>query len=186
MATILFHFLCHILVDYQRFLCAQDVCYEALFIRNKRINHHAFATFIRVWNMNQVIFTVVDRDSYIRLIENLTQAISNRIVNALNVELGYQCALYTIDDRQFSGALFGLIKEAGIFKRNTHAIGQSLQQALIRLMKSMLVLEIVKAERAEHNIANRKRHSYIGFPNRPSVLRWNRIVRQYFLFRTKI
>src|SRR5687768_16236675 len=66
--------------------------------------------------------------------EYLPDFIANQIIDRLHIQFGGQSLLHTVDDCEFSDALFRLfeqalrfIEETGILERHAHRVGKSLE-----------------------------------------------------------
>ncbi len=86
--------------------------------------------------MDQVCLWIVDPDIHIGIIEDLTDLISDGIINALNIQLIGEGSLHTVDNRQFGIPLFsdleqalGLIEEAGVFQGGPQRTSDGCQQS---------------------------------------------------------
>ena len=53
-----------------------------------RLEMDSFSIFVKVRNMHQVGLGIMDTDGYIFIVEDLADLIADRIIDALNVELG--------------------------------------------------------------------------------------------------
>jgi hypothetical protein len=79
--------------------------------------------------MKQIGFFIVPSDTQIRRVEHFAQFIADQIHNGLEVQLGGEPLLDGVDDLQLGDAFLfgfeeplGLIEEARIFERDTHAV----------------------------------------------------------------
>mgnify|MGYP003693861707 CR=1 FL=1 len=92
---------------------------------------------------------IVDADAHVRLLEDLADLVADRVVDALDVELGGERRLHAVDDRELGGALLALleqalrlVEEARVLERDAHAVGERLQQAHVGIAERVLALHV--------------------------------------------
>ena len=78
---------------------------------------------------------------------DLNDPVTYQVINCLHIQLGGQPLLHTVDDAEFRIALLHfleqalrLVEEARVLQGYAHGIGQSLQQADVRIGKGMRVV----------------------------------------------
>ena len=141
--------LLHVLVDDEGFSSAQDVRRKSTIAQRAGVDLEPFAFFVSVWVMHHLRFRVVDADAYVCLVEDLADLVADRVVDALDVELGGERLLHAVDDRELGGALLGLLEQAlrlveqpRVFQRDAHAVGQRLQQPHVGVAEGVLALHV--------------------------------------------
>ena len=114
----------------------------------------AFAVLVRIRMVDQVGLWIVDADAHVRVVEDLADLVADRVVDALDVELGRERGLHAVDDRQLGGALLGLleqplrlVEEARVLQRDAHARGDRAEQAHLRLAEGVLALVVLEDDR---------------------------------------
>src|SRR5439155_24708116 len=101
--------------------------------------------------------------------ENLPDLVADRVVDALDVELGRERGLDAVDDRELGVPLFGFleqvlrfIKQTGVLERRTQRGGDGRQQAKFRLAVSVLALEVFEIDDPEYAVAADNRYQDHG------------------------
>src|SRR5439155_24299849 len=75
------------------------------------LEREAFPVFVGVRVVDQIGLGIVDANAYIPVVENLADLVADRVVDALDVELGSERRLHAIDDRELGIALLGFLQE---------------------------------------------------------------------------
>ena len=80
---------------------------------------------------------ITDKDDGLG-IEDLPDAVTDNIIDRLNIQVLCEAGLHAVDDGKFRIALLcdleqalGFVKQTGIFECHTHAVGKRLKQAHI-------------------------------------------------------
>src|SRR3990172_1818645 len=98
---------------------------------------------IREINPIRLIQIAIRNVDYFR-VEGLTYLIADQVIDSLHIQFGCQPCLYTVDDGEFSSAVFGnleqtlgFVEEPRVFEGNAHAVGESLQETDIRIVEGV-------------------------------------------------
>ena len=81
--------------------------------------------------------------------EDVTDLVADRVIDALDVELGGKRLLDAVDDGELGGALLGLleqalrlVEEARILERHAHRVGERLQQTHVGFAEGVFALHV--------------------------------------------
>src|SRR5262249_8062623 len=120
------------LVDHEGFARADDVASESSPDR-KGFDRKALAVFEVVRHRHHRARPVAERDRHVPRAENLGDLVTDEVDDGLEVKLGGQTLLHTVDDREFGRTLLALleqplrlVKEACVLERNAHAVRERL------------------------------------------------------------
>ena len=120
----------------------------------------SLAVLVCVRIVNDLQLGIEDADVHVRVVEDLPDLVSDRVVDTLDVELCRQRRLHAVDDGEFSVALFGfleqslrLVEQTGVFQRHAHAGGDGRQQAHVGIAEGVLAFVIFQGDPADHPVA---------------------------------
>ena len=161
-SAVLLNGLRHVPVYDDGFSSAQDVRRKSAVAQRVGVDLEPFAFFVRVWVMHHSRFGVVDTYAYVRHVEDIADLVADRVIDALDVELGGQRRLHAVDDRELRIALLALLEEAlrfveetRVFQCDAHARGHSREQPYLGLAERVLALVILHSNKAQNAIATK-------------------------------
>src|SRR3989442_1047450 len=135
------------LVNNQRLPRTQDMRRESFLSQGLRRKLKTYPVLVRIRIVNQVRLGIVDADAHVPVVKDVPDLVADRVVDALDVELGRERRLHAVDDGELRVALFGLleqalrlVEEASVFERDAHAVGKRLEQAHVGIAESVLAL----------------------------------------------
>ena len=141
----------HVLVHYEGFPCAHDVRRKSAIAQRAGVDLEPFAFFVRVRVMHHSRFGVVDAYACVCLVEDIADLVADRVVDALDVELGGQRCLHAVDDRELGVALLGLLQQAlGLVEKlralqgHAHGGADGGQEPHVVIAERVLALEVVE------------------------------------------
>src|SRR5262245_36061564 len=99
----------------------------------------------RIRKTQEFVFTIIGCDINALYVKGLLNFIAHKVINGLHIQFGCQTRLHAVDDGEFGVTLFGLfeqtlrlVEETGVFERNTHGVGEGLQEPHIRFTERIL------------------------------------------------
>ena len=92
--------------------------------------------------------------------EDLADLVADRVVDALDVQLGGERGLHAVDDRELGGALLALleqplrlVEQTRVLQRHAHARRHGVKQAHVGFTKGVLAFIILEDDRADDAVA---------------------------------
>ena len=164
-AAVLLRRLLDAFVDDQRLSGTQDMRGEAHFRKRRRIDRQSLAVLVCVRIVEELQLGIEDADVHVRVVEDLPDLVSDRVVDTLDVELGCQRRLHTVDDCKLGIALFGfleqalrLVEQTGILERHAHAGRDGRQQAHVGIAEGVLAFVALHDDASDNPVAADDRH----------------------------
>src|SRR3989442_16012919 len=93
------------LVNNQRLPRTQDMRRESFLSQGLRRKLKTYPVLVRIRIVNQVRLGIVDADAHVPVVKDVPDLVADRVVDALDVELGRERCLHAVDDGQLGVAL---------------------------------------------------------------------------------
>src|SRR5574340_58382 len=133
-------------------------------------NGDPLTMFDQIEIMDKVVLRFIPADADVAGSHYFKELFTNQVDDGLEIHLGCQPLLNTVNDRQLSGAFFGhfqqtlgFIEQAGIFERNPHAVGDGFQEAGVGIAEGIFAFHIREVNQPADLVAYQQRHKDGGF-----------------------